>query len=214
MRRVWRLCRHAVLLEIAIWRCLGRWVARRPDAPPDAVQIAYAQLVGPVLWLWIFGSVVEVVALELVLRSIDATWAEVVRLPLLVAGVWGALWMLGLAASYRVRRHLLLPDRLVLRDGPRARVEVPLAAVEHVRLAEHEWEGMLRSVHDEDGLLLVGPGNRTNVELTLAGPTGLAAHDRPRTATTVGLWADDPRLVVRLLRDRLEARSATDATAP
>lgn len=206
MTRVWALSRHLVVLEIAIWRCLVRWVARRPDAPAGAVEIGYGQLVAPMLWLWIFGSLVEVVALELVLRSIDAAWAEAVRLPLFVVGVWGALWMLGLAASFRVRRHLLLPDRLVLRDGPRARVEVPLRAVTGVRLAEHEWEGMLRSVHDDGpggALLLVGPGNRTNVELTLAEPTVLAAHDRPRTARTVGLWADDPREVVRLLAERI-----------
>ena len=101
------------------------------------------------LWLWIFGSMAEVVAVELVLRSIDAAWAEAIRLPLLVVGVWGALWMLGMAASFHVRRHLLLPDRLVLRDGPRARVEVPLDAVTGVGLAEHEWEGILRSVLTE-----------------------------------------------------------------
>lgn len=213
MTRVWRLCRHAVVLEIAIWACLGRWVARRPDAPQGAVQIGYAQLVAPMLWLWIFGSLVEVVALELVLRSVDAAWAEAVRLPLLVLGVWGALWMLGMAASFQVRRHLVLPDRLVLRDGPRARVEVPLAAIEQVRLAAHEWEGILRSVHDEDGLVLVGPGNRSNVELTLHGLTELAGHDHPRTATTVGLWADDPHLVVRLLRDRLGTQPTRGATA-
>lgn len=212
MTRLWRIARHLVALEIAIWRCLGRWLARRPDAPAGAVEIGYGQLVAPMLWLWIFGSLVEVVALELVLRSIDAAWAEAVRLPLLVVGVWGALWMLGLAASFRVRRHLLLPDRLVLRDGPRVRVEVPLGSVSAVRLAEHEWEGMLRSVHEvhdagAGDLVLVGPGNRTNVELTLSSPTRLAGHDRTRVALRVGLWADEPREVVRLVAARIGTRA-------
>ncbi|MBM0123550.1 hypothetical protein [Pimelobacter simplex] len=202
MNRTWRLVKDAVLLELAVWRCLGRWIARRPEAPPGAVQLGYSRLTAPVMWLWIFGAFAEVVAFELVLRSIDATWAHVVRIPLFVVGVWGAFWMLGMAGSFYVRRHLVLADRLVVRNGPRFRVEVPLSAVVGVRGAEHEFEGMVRTVHEEDGLLLVGPGNRTNVELTLAGPTVLATHDRDRVADRVGLWVDEPREVVRLLAER------------
>ena len=52
MSRALALARHALVLEIAVWRCLGRWVARRPDAPEGAVQIGYGQLVAPMLWLW------------------------------------------------------------------------------------------------------------------------------------------------------------------
>ncbi|MDQ6526316.1 hypothetical protein RB608_22035 [Nocardioides sp. LHD-245] len=200
MNRTWRLLKDVVLVELAIWRNLARWVARRPDAPAEAVQIGYSRLTAPVMWLWIFGSLVEVVALELVLRSIDATWAHVVRIPLFVVGLWGALWMLGMAGSFYVRRHLLLPDRITVRNGPRFRVDVPLAAVVGSRAVEHEFEGMIRSVHEEDGLLLVGPGNRTNVELTLAGPTTLATHDGERVADRVGFWVDEPREVVRLLQ--------------
>lgn len=200
MNRVWRILKDAVLIELAIWRNLARWITRRPDAPEGAVQLGYGQLTAPVMWLWIFGSFVEVVALELVLRSIDATWAHVVRIPLLVVGLWGALWMLGMAGSFYVRRHLVLPDRLRIRSGPRFRVDVPLAAITRSRGVEHEFEGMLRSVHEEDGLLLVGPGNRTNVELTLSGPTALVTNDGERVVDRVGFWVDEPREVVRLLQ--------------
>ncbi|WP_408897432.1 hypothetical protein ACJ5H2_21265 [Nocardioides sp. R1-1] len=203
MSSPWRLAKHAVLLELAIWRNLARWVARRPDAPAGALQFGYGRLTAPVLWLWIFGSFAEVVALELVLRSVDATWAEVVRIPLFVVGLWGALWMLGMASSFAVRRHLLLDDRVVVRSGPRFRLDVPLAAIVSCRVVEHEFEGIARTVHHEDGLLLVGPGNRTNVELTLDGPTALATHDGQRVADRVGLWADEPRELVRLLGARV-----------
>lgn len=199
MNRVWRLLKDAVLLELAIWRCLARWVVRRPEAPAGAVQVGYGRLTAPVMWLWIFGAFAEVVAFELVLRSIDATWAHIVRIPLFVVGVWGAFWMLGMAASFSVRRHLVLADWVVVRNGPRFRIGVPMAAVVGVRGVEHEFEGLVRSVHEEDGLLLVGPGNRTNVELTLAGPTVLTTHDGERVAERVGFWVDEPREVVRLL---------------
>ncbi|MBM7517652.1 hypothetical protein [Nocardioides nitrophenolicus] len=199
MTPAWRIVKDAVLLEVAIWRCLARWLVRRPDAPAGATQLGYARLTAPVMWLWIFGAFAEVVAFELVLRAVDATWADVVRIPLFVVGVWGAFWMLGMAASFSVRRHLVLADRLVIRNGPRLRVDVPLASVTAVRGVEHEFEGLVRSVHEADGLLLVGPGNRTNVELALAGPTALVTHDGERVVERVGFWVDEPREVTRLL---------------
>lgn len=214
MTRAWGFLKDAVLLELAIWRNLLRWVTRRPDAPRGAVQVGYAQLTAPVMWLWIFGSFAEVVALELVLRSIDATWAHVVRVPLFVVGIWGAFWMLGMAGSFYVRRHLVLADRLVVRNGPRFRVDVPLDAVTRVRAVEHEFEGMIKTVHEEDGLLLVGPGQRTNVELTLTGPTVLVANDGERTADRVGLWVDEPRELVRLLQGRVPDPRLAQTTPP
>lgn len=202
MNRAWRFAKEAVLLELAIWVALGRWVLRRPDVPAGATPVGYAQLVAPVMWLWILGSFAEVVALELILRSIEATWAEVVRIPLFIVGTWGALWMLGVMAAMKVRRHLVLPDRVEVRYGPRVRVVVPRAAITGARAAEHEFEGIVRTVHEEDGLLLVGVNTRTNVELALAGPTALATHDGERTAERVGLWVDDPRAFVRLMAER------------
>ncbi len=202
MSRVWWFAKEAVLLELAIWVALGRWVLRRPDVPAGATAVGYAQLVAPVLWLWILGSFAEVVALELVLRSIDAPWAEAVRIPLLIVGTWGALWMLGLMASMKVRRHLVLADRLEIRSGPRVRVVVPRAAITGARAVEHEFEGVIKTLHEEDGLLLVGVNTRTNVELALAGPTPLATHGGERTAERVGLWVDDPRAFVRLITER------------
>lgn len=199
MTRTWAFVKEAVLLEIAIWKALGRWVLRRPDVPAGATPVGYAQLVAPVMWLWILGSFAEVVALELILRSIDATWAEVVRIPLFVVGVWGALWMLGLMASMKVRRHLVLADRVEVRYGPRVRVVVPTEAIAGARAVEHEFEGIVKTVHEEDGLLLVGVNTRTNVELALTKPTALATHHGERTADRVGLWVDDPRAFVRLL---------------
>ena len=75
-RRLLDLAREAVLLELALYRSLVRWVARRPDVPAGATPIGYAQLVGPMLWLWIFGSATETVAVELVLRHVDLTLDE------------------------------------------------------------------------------------------------------------------------------------------
>ncbi len=206
-RRLLELAWNALLLELALYRSLARWVTRRPDTPPGATPLGYAQLVGPMLWLWIFGSAVEVVVVEVVLQSIGAGWAEAIRLPLLAVGIWGVLWMLGLLAAYRVRPHLLFDDHLRVRSGARTWVEVPLDSVASLRAAEHELPGVIRAVHQDEGLLLVGVGSRTNVELTLTGPTSLASSQGEVVADSVGLWVDDPRTVTGQIRTRRSARS-------
>lgn len=203
LRRAAALAWEALLLELAVYRALLRWVARRTDVPAGAQPIGYAQLVAPMLWLWIFGSATEVVVIEVVLRHIDAGWAEAVRLPLLILGIWGVLWMLGLLAAHRVRPHLVTDDRLHLRAGLRASAVVPRDAIVSARAVEHELPSTIRSLHHEDGLLLVGVSGRTNVEVALAGPVPVVAGKRELVAERVGFWVDDPRAVVALLAPRV-----------
>ncbi len=93
--------RNEIGQELALYRSLARWIARRPDVPADAVPIGYARLSGPMLWLWIFGSTTEVVVVEVVLRSIEARWAEVIRLP---CSSWASGACSGCSASSRRTR--------------------------------------------------------------------------------------------------------------
>jgi len=197
--RVLDLAREALLLELALYRSLARWITRRPDVPAGTTPIGYAQLAAPMLWLWIFGSATEVVVVEVVLRHLDAAWAEALRLPLLVIGIWGVLWMLGMLAAYRVRPHLLDGERLLVRNGARTWVDVPLSALVKTRTVEHELPGVVRALHHEDGLLLVGVSSRTNLELELTAPTVLRTSKGEFSADRVGLWVDSPRDVSRAL---------------
>lgn len=195
----------ALRLELALYRSLARWVVRRPDVPSGAAPIGYARLVGPMLWLWIFGSAVEVVVVEVVLRHVDQPWAAALRLPLLVLGVWGVLWMLGMLASFRVRPHVLTDVELLVRSGALTWVVVPLGAIETTRTVEHEIPGVIRSLHIEGPLVLVGVSSRTNVELLLSGPTVLSTSRGAVSAERVGLWVDEPREVAVQLRSRASA---------
>ncbi len=192
--------RDAILLELALYRSLARWIARRPDVPAGAIPIGYAQLVGPMLWLWIFGSATEAVVVEVVLRQVEAGWAEAIRLPVLVVSIWGVLWMLGLMAAYRVRPHLLTDERLRVRNSARTWVDVPLAAIAGTHATEHDLPGIVKAVHQDGGLLLVGVGSRTNLELRLTGSTVLRTSKGDLTADHVGIWVDDPRAVATRLR--------------
>ncbi len=165
--------RNEIGQELALYRSSARWVARRPDVPADAVPIGYARLSGPMLWLWIFGSTTEVVVVEVVLRSIEARWADVIRLPVLILGIWGVLWMLGQLAAYEVRPHLVTAGHLLIRNGCRTRVVVPLRSIASVRAAEHHYPGVVKSLHHDGDLLLVGVNLHTNLELVLDRPVSL-----------------------------------------
>ncbi|QBX55416.1 hypothetical protein EXE58_08085 [Nocardioides seonyuensis] len=207
VRRLLAPAREALLLEVALYRSLARWLARRPDVPAGATPVGYGQLAAPMMWLWIFGSATEVIVVEVLMRHWDNPVTSALRTPLLVLGVWGVLWMLGMLASYRVRPHLLLDDRLIARSGARTRVVVPLGAVESTRTVEHELPGVIRSLHVEEGLVLVGVSSQTNLELVLSGPTVLETSGGAVTATRVAVWVDDPRGVAATLRLRRSAPS-------
>lgn len=112
-------------------------------------------------------------------------------------------------AAYRTRPHLLGEASLQVRDGIHARVDVPLDRVASVRSVDHDLPGLLRSVHvegeGEGAILLIGVGNRTNLELVLTTPTALETPQRPTTVGRVGLWVDEPREVAEVLRRRRSA---------
>ena len=205
VRRARRLAWTALKLEVTLYLALGRWIARRPDVPAGTTPIGYSRLVAPMLWLWIFGSATEVVVLDVLLSR----WWTPLRVPLLVVGVWGLVWMLGMMAAYRTRPHLLGEASLQVRDGIHARVDVPLERVASVRSVDHDLPGLLKSVHVEgdgdDAVLLIGVSSRTNLELVLTGPTTLQTPHGPTTVGRVGLWVDEPREVAEALRRRLSA---------
>jgi hypothetical protein len=205
VRRVGRFAWAALRLEVTLYLALLRWVTRRPDVPAGTTPIGYSRLVAPMLWLWIFGSATEVVVLDVLLSH----WWTPLRIPLLVLGIWGLVWMLGMMSAYRTRPHLLGDDTLQVRDGIHARVDVRLDRIASVRPVDHELPGLLKSVHVEGegdrAILLVGVGSRTNLELVLSGPTALETPHGPTTVTRVGLWVDEPREVADVLRRRLSA---------
>jgi hypothetical protein len=158
------------------------------------------------LWLWIFGSTVEVIVVEVVLRHLDQPWADALRVPLLVLGIWGVVWMLGMLASYRVRPHLLTDAGLLVRSGARTWLDLPLTAVEATRVVEHEVPGVIRSLHVDGALALVGAGSRTNLEIILTGPTTVSTSKGEATVTRVGIWVDEPREIATRIRPPLGTR--------
>jgi hypothetical protein len=201
LRRLGRFARHALLFEVAIYVALWRWAARRPAVPEGATPIGYSRLATPVMWLFIWGSAIEVVAVDLVVHHFG--WAAV-RVPLLAVGIWSVLWMLGMLAAMRTRPHALTDTELYLRAGLRGEVAIPLAAITGLAGREVGLSSTIRNYEVVDDALLVGVSGRTNVQLTLAGPTRLSTPRGEVEVERVGLWVDEPRPTLTLLRRSAE----------
>ena len=198
----WWWARHAVVFEVRLYRSLFRWVTRRADRGGEQDEsFTYARMVTPVMWLWIFAS-----ACEIPLAHVLVPW-ESVRLALLVVGVWGLVWMIGLLASLWVHPHLLTPDRLVVRNGASHRVELPWERIASVAVRTEDMESSvwtLQPVTGERGTdLNVATGAQVNVHAVLVDPTVVATAKGPMEIVELSFYADEPRALVASAKSRL-----------
>lgn len=195
-----------VRLELQLYVALGRWLARRTDVPAGAVAWGYSRTVTPVMWLWIFGS-----ACELPIAHVLVPW-EGVRIALLVVGVWGLVWMIGLLASLKVYPHLAAAEGLTVRYGKLARIAVPWTAIAEVRYDDRDIEGMVRTLRtretDAGAELHVPVNNRVNVVLVLAEPLAVPTPRGLVEADLLGIWLDDPRELVAAARAAIASAGA------
>lgn len=196
MRRVWRLVRWLVLTEIGIWRSLAFWLARRiPGRTATAEAFAYANQITPMLVAFTVVS-----GLELPVVHLLVPW-ESVRLGLLITGVWGLLWMLGLLASMRVYQHLVDDDGILVRSGARTRLRLPWSAIDDVRVIRASTASD-KALRIEDGTADVPVLKQVRVEIVLREPLPLDGHE----LTRVRLYADNPKRFAASARARLPAR--------
>lgn len=198
-RRAWPLVRHAIAFEVRLYRSLFRWLARRPDhGGGDDLPVGYARLVTPVMWLWIFGS-----ACEIPLVHVLVPW-DGVRVALLVIGVWGLMWMVGLLASLYVYPHLLGPDQVRIRYGTSSWATVAWEDVAEVTTRERDLPSSMWVVQDFDSGdgpgVAVAVAGRTNLELRLHRPTLVPTSKGEREVVAVALWVDEPREVAAHIR--------------
>jgi len=190
--------RDASRTETRQYAALLDWVRRRQDVPADAVALSYAAIAAPMLWLFVFGSVVELVVLHVLLEPLP-----VVRWVVFALSAWGLVFMLGFLAAYRTRPHVLTASSLRVRAGAALDIEVPLDRVVRAETRERDLTSSVRlvSVVDDDPGRWCGVGvsGRTNLQLHLTPPVRLPdprlGHVGDVEIDVLGLWVDDPRAV-------------------
>ncbi len=170
---------------------------RRQDVPPGAQPIAYGRDERVTGAAMLAVSVVELVAVHLLLP-----WPTV-RLVLLVVSALGCVLLVALQADTAVRPHVLGGGALRLRAGSAVDVGVPLDAIAGVAL--RRADAPRRVVLDGD-VLALGSGGQTQVELALSRPLAVRAGRVGGTVQVVRFSADDPLAALRAVRAGCEAR--------
>ncbi|MET0932289.1 MAG: hypothetical protein ABWX56_01135, partial [Mycetocola sp.] len=124
------LARRAWAMEVGIWQSLYRFVFRRPRVPTGAVGFSYHGQVWAILMIFIGLSAIEIPIIDLVVHPWPA-----VRIPLLVAGIWGLTWMIGLALGFITRPHAVGPAGIRVRSGAETDIGLAWDDVESVALS-------------------------------------------------------------------------------
>lgn len=187
--------RRILAHELRALYSLGLWVLRRRHAVPDgALAVPYTGPQTAMMYGFVFVSVVETVALALVIP-----W-PVVHAVLLVVDVYGILLILALHAACVTRPHVIGADgALRIRYGALFDLAVPASAVASVRVDRRYPEGRLVQLHP-DGVLDLAVGSQTTVTVELTEPVGFVRPlGKPGLARTVRFHADDPRAAVDAL---------------
>ena len=188
----------AARYEAGIWRSLYRWLTRRRVATdPDAARFAYASQVTPLLLAFIFLS-----ALEIPIVSLLLPWPAV-RYGLLVPGVWGLLWMLGLLASLRTNPHVVSEAGLRLRSGFQFDASIPWEQISAIRLRRSSANRKLQIEHNQTSAS-VALQRTNNVEVVLRQPVPVRFLDgRQASVDTIHFYADSPTAILTAAQPHL-----------
>jgi len=196
--RIRILALRAWVMELGGYVAIYRFVFRRPRVPAGAQAFSYHQPVILLLGVIVVVSVVELVALDLLLRR----W-EAVRIPLLVLSLWGVVWMLGLLFGMLTRPHAVGPEGLRARYATEIDLALPWAEVTGVAARTRRDQDKQPMVTVDDaggGVLHLRMQHETNLEVRLAEPRTFSLPNGPETVGQIDLWADDPQAFLAAVR--------------
>jgi hypothetical protein len=183
--------KRATLAELHGYQSIYRFVLHRPRVPVGAVGFSYHRPILAILIVFIAVSAVEVAVVDLIVSR----WPRI-RIPFLVVGIWGLVWMLGLLFGMLTRPHAIGPDGLRIRYG--AETDIPLAweRIDSVAIRKRtapEKEPKVTVDADDAASLHLRINNETNLHIELDRPTAVRLPSGIETVSTVTLHADDPQ---------------------
>ncbi|MRG60822.1 hypothetical protein GE115_13235 [Agromyces sp. CFH 90414] len=228
-RRLGDFALRALRVELRIYASIGRLIARRPAIPIGGSGFSYHRPVLTILVIFIVLSAVEIPIIDLIVHRWPA-----VRIGLLVLGIWGLTWMVGLLAAFLTRPHTVGPEGIRVREG--LEIDVPLSWSEIASIAidrrvdepksprfaddgvmdaapEASWSGQAPaevSGARPGRTLSLRMQDETNIEIELERPTPVRLPGRPpkggvQAVTRVRLWTDDPKGFLAAARRHLGA---------
>jgi hypothetical protein len=179
------------MVEIRGYQSMFRFAFRRPKVPAGAVGFTYHQPVFAILIVFVVVSAIELVVVDLIVRP----WPHI-RIPLLILGIWGLVFMLGMLFGMLTRPHAVGPAGIRVRSGPEVDIAVPWGDVESVARRRHVVQETQPKVSVDDSgnaTLHLRMQNETNIEVKLAQPVTARLPHGVETFSQVNLYADDPK---------------------
>lgn len=187
------LLKKAVRWEIALWVSLYRLTFRRP-APiePGARTFGYIRPIAPVLGVFIVVSAVDIVAVDLALRHFLPAWGGL-RTAALVLGVWGLLWMIGLAANILTHPHVVGPSGLRVRDSHTLELILPWDTIATVR-ASSRYLVESDTVQRHGDVVSIATSSLTAIDVVFRAPVALdLPKGRAEGVTELRFHTDAPQ---------------------
>lgn len=198
-QKLGRMLKHAVVLELAIYRVLYVFIFRRPRVPAGWQGFRYSQPVLTILIVFLVLSAIEIPVIDMIVHR----WLWI-RIPLLMLGIWGVTWMLGLLISFVVRPHAVGPEGLLIRNGLDRDIVIPWSQVEkierHKRVAESSQDPKL-FIEDGKAVYLLRMNTDTSIDLHLNTPLTIPRWNGDLTVDVLGIWADDTNAFLRAVND-------------
>ncbi|MDN3445507.1 hypothetical protein [Microbacterium sp. APC 3901] len=201
--RILNLLHRAWIAELRVYSSIARAIARRPAVPQGGTGIGYHRPVLTVLFIFIGLSAVEIPILDLIVHQWPA-----VRITLLVLGIWGVTWMIGLLCAMLMRPHAVGPDGVRVRSG--LELDVPIGWDDIASIAIHRRVDEPKQPRITGSEYAERMQDETNVEIELERPVairlpGLAPKGGTHRVDRIRLWADDPRAFLDAARPFLTA---------
>jgi hypothetical protein len=193
------------MVSLALWA--GR---RRHGVPPGAVTLSYHREQTALLYGFLFACVIELVGVEILLRSLDAPAG--LRAVLLALDAYGILIALAVIASYITRPHVVTADELRVRSGAFFDLLIPRRLITGIRHKHNYNETGMINI-DGDCLALAANG-QTNLIVELTEPVvAVRPLGRREHVRKLRFFADDPSAAVEALRPSRDS-AATGAPLP
>ncbi|WP_022890062.1 hypothetical protein [Agromyces italicus] len=203
--RLGRLAKRALAMELAVYASIGRFVVRRPAIPRGAVGFGYHRPVMTILVIFIVLSAVEIPIIDLIVHRWPA-----VRITMLVLGIWGLTWMLGLLCAYLMRPHTVGPGGIRVRAGLETDLALSWDDIASVARRKQVDEPKSPKIVEQDAsrTLSVRMNNETDIEIELEAPTsvrlpGHGAGGGLQEITALRIWVDDPAGFMDAVRHHL-----------
>lgn len=184
--------------ELRLFEAIWQLSTGRHDVRGSEAGIGYARGRLPVELVFVALAVLELVAVDLLVPwDLLGSFAWL-RMVVLVASVYGVVWIALWMVAERTRPHLATDDALVLRWGHLPIATVPWSQIREVTLRRRYSADEARLTHDV-------PLQGTNLDLELVAPfdARIPFKRRHRQVTGISLGVDDPVAAADLIRARI-----------